>query len=79
MSTRRQRELRLTSDQAEYVRKSIEATISLVVLNYRAKSTTYEGREHDQEIVDQVLRGIIYELRRGLGDTLDRITKRFIP
>lgn len=80
MSTRRQREMLLSSDQALYIGKTLDASVRRVVKTYLSKSTvTYAGRGHDQKIVDQVLQGIIYDLHRDLENTITRITKRFIP
>ena len=80
MSTRRERELRLTADQAAYVGKALNASVRRVVTLFATHgSTKYEGHEHDQAIVRQVLDGIKYEMQRDLDDTLSRIIRRYIP
>ncbi len=80
MSTRRERELRLTSDQAAYVGKALDASVRRVVKIYsQPYRFTYDGCERDRAIIKQVLEGIVYELHRDLEDTLARVTRRFIP
>lgn len=79
MSTRRQRELLLSKDQALYVEKALDTSVRRVIQKFLAKSTIYNGASHDNEIVQQVLRGIVYELHRDLESTLGRISRRFIP
>ncbi len=86
MSTRRERELRLTGDQAAYVGKALNASIRRVVALFQARSanpTSYHDGHHDsahdRAIVMQVLNGIAYELHRDLEDTLSRVTRKYIP
>ena len=80
MSTRRQRELLLTSDQRVYMAQAFDASLNRVQKLFRPTSpAAYEGSEHDRQIARQVLNGVIYEIRRDLNDTLTRITKRHIP
>ncbi len=80
MSTRRERELLLSRDQAAYVAQSLTSSIYRVVAKFRAtRPVVYEGADHDRDIARQVLDGVIYELRQSLQDTLDRITRKHIP
>ena len=80
MSTRRERELRLTKDQAAHVEKALDASVNRVVKLFQPRRTTnYHDSAHDHAIVLQVLDGIKYELHRDLENTLARITRRHIP
>ena len=80
MSTRRQRELRLTRDQMEFIRTALEASVRRVVTLFAAhNSTEYEGDENDRAVVRQVLDGVVYELEKDLIDTLARITRKHLP
>ena len=75
MSTRRQRELLLSGDQAKLISNTLMESVARIVKAFRTHRIEYEGYKQDRLVAIQVLNAIVPEIKHDLDKTLAQITR----
>ena len=76
---RRDKERYLTRDQVLHIKPLLMAGVARVAHRLANTSANYDGADHDQAIVAQVVRAFDMDIREQVRSILSVATRKYIP